>query len=453
VTGARSIGRRLVRDLAIVYGLTLSLSVAVYMTVIWRGGSIEADRDQGRISHIVADALGRDPDGMPVLRDTPQLKEFRDQNSYFRVLVIDAETGVAARGSSAELLPLAQRGLQEVEFGELELRLPDQHFTSAVITTLTTRQGRFRLITVGARRKLYDVLHWIEAELEYQLLPLLVPLVVGSLGVAPWIVRRGLRPLAQLEREAEAITPLTCERRLDVESAPREMQGLIHAVNGALARLDDGFRTQRRFIANAAHELRTPIAVLRARLDEIGQPHLAAALKQDLRRMAILVDQLLVLARLQTRPPPFERLVLAELVRGVVAELAPLAVARGADISFDAVSTPVLVDGNADGLVVVLRNVIDNALRHAGKGGAVEVTVDAEGRIEVHDTGPGISDDDRFRMFEPFERGTQPVGTGAGLGLAIAREMLALHGGEIDVDNRDGDNGGAVFRIKLPLVA
>jgi signal transduction histidine kinase len=451
MTGARSIGRRLVRELAIVYGLTLSLSVAVFMAMVWRGGNFEADRDQGRITHIVRDAIAREPDGTLRLDETAALASFRTDNPHFRVLVIDAKDGTPARGSSPDLLPLAERGLREVEFGELDFAQPKRGLTAAILTTVDTPVGRVRMVTVGAHHQLYDVLHWIWAELENELLPLLVPLVAFSLVLSPWIVRRGLRPLARLEREAEAISPTNLEQRLDVDSAPNELQALIRAVNDALERVDAGFRNQRRFIANAAHELRTPIAVLRARLDQIAQPRLAAELKQDLRRMTILVDQLLSLARLQTRQQPLQRLELVALARGVVAELAPLALARGSQISLEAGDAPVFVAGSEDGLAAALRNVVDNALRHAGSGGAVEVSVDEQGRIDVRDTGPGVSDADRARIFEPFERGLTPVGSGSGLGLAIAREVLALHQGEIDVENLE--SGGAVFHITLPVLA
>ncbi|GIL41820.1 sensor histidine kinase [Roseiterribacter gracilis] len=446
-----SIGRRLVRDLAIVYGLTLSLSVGAFMAMIWRGGNVEADRDQGRITNIISAAVARDQDFTLRLNQTADLIEFCADNPHFRYLVIDAKDGTAAIGSSPDLMPLAERGLREVEFAELDVPQPHRGLTSAILVTADTPAGRMRVITIGAHHQLYDVLHWIWAELENELLPMIIPMVVFSLVLSPWIVRRGLRPLLQLEREAEAISPTNLEQRLNVASAPNELQALIRAVNGALERVDGGFRNQRRFIANAAHELRTPIAVLRARLDQIAQPRLAAELKQDLRRMTILVDQLLSLARLQTQQKPLERLELVALARNVVAELAPLALARGSQISLEAGDAPVFVAGSEDGLAAALRNVVDNALRHAGSGGSVEVAVNPSGCIDVRDTGPGVSDADRARIFEPFERGLAPVGTGSGLGLAIAREVLALHDGKIEVEN--GTGGGAVFHITLPVLA
>jgi signal transduction histidine kinase len=146
-----------------------------------------------------------------------------------------------------------------------------------------------------------------------------------------------------------------------------------------------------------------------------------------------------------------QRLELVELARGVVAELAPLALARGSQISLDADDLPIFVAGSEDGLAAALRNVVDNALRHAGPGGSVEVSVDRNGRIDVRDTGPGINEADRARIFEPFERGVRPVGSGSGLGLAIAREVLALHQGAIEVENIEG--GGTVFHITLPTLA
>jgi signal transduction histidine kinase len=214
---------------------------------------------------------------------------------------------------------------------------------------------------------------------------------------------------------------------------------------------------QKRFTANAAHELRTPLAVLRARLDGLPPSPDAAALARDADRMGHLVDQLLTVARLEARQVELEDGVdLVAVARDTVAALFPLALADGKSMELaiepdgepDPPPHAVPVRGNAFVLEDALRNLIGNALRHTPAGGAVEVAVTPDPpALEVRDRGPGVPAALRAHLFEPFVQGRERRG-GAGLGLAIVAETARLHGGTVEVEDRPG--GGSVFRLRLP---
>ena len=273
-------------------------------------------------------------------------------------------------------------------------------------------------------------------------LPLL--LLASTAGV--WLtVGRTLRPVEQLRAGAEAVTAADPARRLPVPAAEDEVRRLAETLNGMLDRLEAGGARQRSFVADAAHELRSPLAVLRTVLEvalvhpdpEGPEPTLRTALEEVL-RMARLVDDLLLLARLDAGAPRrVQEVDLADVVRelvpdGVVLDLAPARV----------VADP-------DALVRVVRNLVDNALRHAT--GRVAVTVTPEVALLVDDDGPGIPEPDRERVFDRFHRVDSPRtrdAGGTGLGLAIVRELVASAGGTVAVEQSPA--GGARLRVRLP---
>ena len=302
------------------------------------------------------------------------------------------------------------------------------------------------------RPQRWELLRWIAEELIEDVLPVGVPLFVLTLLVAGVTIGRTLRPVAQLSHQAEAITPRTTGLRLDQAKVPAEVLPLVAAFNAALDRLDQGFLMQRRFTANAAHQLRTPLAILRARLDGMAAAPETAELKRDCDRIARVVSQLLAIARLEAHEIEIAETVdLNCLARETAAAMAPLAIAEGRAVSLDAGTAPVTVRGNSAALSDALGNLIENALRFTPPGGTVEVAVRPGAALAVLDRGPGVPQGEHARVFEPFWRGGDPRGAGSGLGLAIVAEIAAAHGGRALVIDRA--NGGAEFRIELPQVA
>lgn len=277
---------------------------------------------------------------------------------------------------------------------------------------------------------------------------LLIPGVGLLLGVSLLTIQAELRPIAHVAAVAETIGPHSTGVRLPDRFIPREVVPLIDTVNRALDRLEGTLSAQREFTADAAHELKTPLAVMRAQLD--AMPHDAAsnALRADVEMMSRLVTQLLRLAEAdELAVPPEASCDLSAIAQEITANLAPLALANGRSLGLEGADQPVIVNGLAAPLGQALRNLVENALRHTPKGSVVELRVTPTGAIIVRDHGPGVPEADRPHLFKRFWRRNRSDGGGAGLGLAIAAKIAEAHGGRIHVDN--AEDGGAQFVLDL----
>ena len=271
------------------------------------------------------------------------------------------------------------------------------------------------------------------------LAPLLAAGVLLSLAVYGGI-QRGLAPLtrltAQLEhRSVNALSPI------GMTQAPNEVHALVQAINGLLGEVARNVNQEKRFINDAAHQLRTPLAGLISQVElaqrETADPVVGARLSKvrtGAERSAHLVHQLLTLARTETTARR-ETLDLAALAREVAREWTPKAVAAGVDLGFEGDDHRQL-EGDALQLREAMANLIDNALRYSPRGSAVTLRVEAEGdgtRLIVEDNGPGLSDDDMAHVFQRFWRASEQPG-GCGLGLAIVKEIARRHGGDARVE-------------------
>lgn len=275
-----------------------------------------------------------------------------------------------------------------------------------------------------------------------------VPTLALLLMVDLWIFRRALRPLMDASRMATRIGPTATEIRLPTRDMPREVLPLITAVNQALDRLALGFRAQREFTADAAHELRTPLAILRTHVDLMRDQSVAATLRQDIETMSRLVDQMLDIAELDTLViEQAERADLHAVCADVASFLAPLAVKQGREIAVTGAGGPIWVHGNSEALFHAVRNLAENALRHTRPGSAVELEVTAEGAVRVLDSGPGVPESERGLIFQRFWRRHRRHDGNAGLGLSIVARIAAAHGGTVSVANRP--QGGAAFTLDL----
>lgn len=278
-----------------------------------------------------------------------------------------------------------------------------------------------------------------------------IPFVVVLLLVNLVIIHRGLKPLRLASAAAAAIGPETASMRLPAASMPREVLPLVAAVNKAFDRLEAGYKAQRNFIADAAHELRTPLAVLKAHLAILEDRPVVASLQLDVEAMERLVGQLLDLARLDVMQlKSGDTADLARLAVEVATHMAPLAVARGRSIEVVGCERPILVHGAADFLFRALRNLVENALNHTAPDTTVTIAAVEPPSISVTDHGPGIAPERRKLIFERFWRGDQDRGHGVGLGLAIVARTVAAHGATIEIDDAPG--GGARVTIRFPRV-
>jgi two-component system OmpR family sensor kinase len=253
-------------------------------------------------------------------------------------------------------------------------------------------------------------------------------------------------------------------RAVSGENMPAEMQPLIEALNATLGRLDAAALAHRTFIANAAHQLRTPLTALSLQLQalEVATPGAAAAtarqqLAAGVARATRLVEQLLSLARHQGRPQGERAPVpLHEVARDAVLELVRTADAKHVDLGL-AHADPAVVTGDREALRVLVTNLVDNAVRYTPQGGRVDVSVshrtgpgDGDVVLEVTDTGPGIPVEERTRVFDRFYRVPGAAPGGSGIGLAIVASIAEQHGASVELDSAAASSGLRV-RVRFPL--
>jgi signal transduction histidine kinase len=278
-------------------------------------------------------------------------------------------------------------------------------------------------------------------------LPILLVLLIADIA----IFRRALRPLRQASEIASEIGPTRTDLRLPTEEIPREVGSLVSAVNRALDRLEEGFRIQRDFTADAAHELRTPLSILRTRLDLLKDEKVSEALRQDVDGMAHIISQLLDIAELDSFViDPSEKADLRSVAAEVAEFVAPLALAQGKDVALLGADEPVWVKGSPEMLNRAIRNLAENAINHTAPGTTVEFVVEENGTVSVADHGPGVADDEKNLIFQRFWRRDRRKPGSTGLGLSIVQRIAELHSATITMENRRPK--GARFSLRfMPL--
>ena len=287
-------------------------------------------------------------------------------------------------------------------------------------------------------------------------------LLIGSIALGYWLAARALTPLVTVAGELAEIRPGDLSRRLPLPSVDDELCSLIRAINMLLERVERSSSAERRFAADAAHELRTPLAVLRTGIEvalrhDRGSAEYKRALNTALRdvvAVSAMADDLLTLTRLdQEMSTGREPIELRGLTREVLDAIEPLAASKRLMIVTD-LPEGASVMGNRDHLRRLIINLLDNAVKFTPEGGRIAVALESHDcmmKLRIADSGPGISTEDLPFIFQRFFRGRQGrCEQGKGLGLSLCREIVELHGGEISASN--GPAGGAEFTIMLPVV-
>jgi two-component system, OmpR family, sensor kinase len=275
------------------------------------------------------------------------------------------------------------------------------------------------------------------------ILPLgvLVPCLMLLVGV---VIHTSFRPVLHLASRLDVKQSGHLEK-LPTDGIPTELHPFIASINRLLQRTAVLFEHQRRFIADAAHELRTPITALTIQAENLGHEDLTeesrtrlAALRSGIRRTAHLAEQLLDLARYdENNHADVEVVKLDAILKKSVSEYLPFAQARSIDIGFDRIEHAP-VRGNPTGLAALARNLIDNAIRYSPDGGQIDIAVSSDRDcvvLRIDDGGPGVPEAQLDRIFEPFNRGNRPEGDGTGLGLSIVRRVVDNYRGSIRLEN------------------
>lgn len=380
-----------------------------------------------------------------VLLDDPvdtvyfQLADYRDR-MVSGELIPAAPAGSNGNGVRKELLYDTTLGGEPVRAAQLHV--PDRG--GAIVRVAETRVKRDAM----AREILLAVV----------LPQILLILLVGVL--VRFGVIRGLRPLDNLqraiaERSYKDLSPLT------EAGVPGEVRPLVVSINALLERLDHVLTLQSRFIADAAHQLKTPVAGLMAQVELLARhpdasevKNITARLYVGVERLSRLVSQLLALARNEpdaVRALAFETIDLNALALDAASQWVPLALKREIDLGFEGPEGAVMIRGDASRLRELLDNLLDNAIRYSQQGGRVTVRVarDPAPTVAVSDDGPSIPQEDRARIFERFHR-LLGSGDGSGLGLAIAQEIANIHNASIQLSDDVHDGVGNVFSVIFP---
>jgi signal transduction histidine kinase len=430
---------------SLVVGLALVLASAALVVLLGRSlTSNVRDVALSRAESVVAEFHGG---GVPSLDVGESDDEF--------VQVLDPRRAVVASSSNVSGRP----ALVHVEDGnetttsDLPSGTSLEGTTFLVVAVRATAPDGNRSVLVG--RSLDDV-----KEATSAVVPLLavgVPvLVIIVAGVTWWITGRALRPVESIRDEVESISSSGLDRRVPEPGTDDEVARLAVTMNRMLGRLESSQARQRRFVSDAAHELRSPVASIRqhsevaiAHPDATSVPELAEVVHGENLRVEGLVDDLLLLARLDEGARSSEQV---DLDDAVLAEAARL---RGSTaLTIQTAVTATRVTGDPLELGRMVRNLADNATRHAEHVVALSAeALEGWAVVTVEDDGAGVAVDDRARVFERFVRlddaRSRDKG-GAGLGLAIVRAIADAHGGEVVLD--EGPLGGARFTVRLPII-
>lgn len=385
---------------------------------------------------IVARSIERLDTGELKIKNTSELDELVDStpNLWFVVEDINGEH-VEFGNVPPEYFSLIGN-LSKLSYAQLRGR-DSPYQLSAIIRGEKSKVGD---LTVMGHGQTYKVTFTVLLASSAVFLPLLIAFTLVSLVLTPFLVRKSLSGINIIANQAQQIDVKQRGSRLSETNVPKEILPLVHAVNDALQRYDEGYESQKRFIASAAHELRTPIAVLRARLDASDE-HSCRQYIRDVDRLANIAEQLLDIQRSELEDSR-QTISLEELATDVVSNLAPLMIDHKCTMELATfASCKIFCDRGA--IERVITNLVHNAVEHGGKNVIIRII---ENGFEIDDDGPGIPEIERERVFEAFHR-LKPRNTGSGLGLNLVKQIIEGHNGFIAIYT--SSRSGTLFRVQF----
>lgn len=429
----RSLWWRLSWQLSLVISIVIAgaiVGLSVYGTMVMSPNiAMESE-----VKNAVAGSIRRNGSGQLELEETLLLRTLMEENTRLWFVAATADGASISRG----VIPPPYTAIAPVTYliRAADIRGAEGIKEIASIDDVATALGEVRVLFGGIAGKGSPLL---------ALLGRAYPIYVSLLGLAlpaifiavPWIVRSALSRISDVAETAAQIDPHREGSRLPVGGIPSEVAPLVTAFNGTLERLEVEFQKRRRFLIDAAHELRTPIAIMQTRIDGMSDGPERTRMLKDVARLADAAEQLLDFERNDQAIDLNEQVDLVAIARTVVADFAPLAIAAGYEISFESEVEALRRKGNTIALTRAVGNLVRNAIDHCYGRGTIEVSVSARGEITVGDEGPGIAAEHRELVFQPFYRVT-PRTQGAGLGLSLVKQIVTNHGGHVGIDSCPG---------------
>lgn len=442
---------KLVKSIVILQAALLALVVFLIITIMWWNGYlISLDAEDDTIEALQS-AVMRDAGGALVVTDTPAIKRQRANVPDFWFIIRDPEGDVVSEGTVPPEYQKIGATLYDVGQARFGWNLGQPVRQTARLKWVDTAAGRVQVLAgSGGSVNFGRVFVALGTIFLGFVLPLTVLMGLVTLFVTPLVVRKAHSGLGEVAAQAEKINIDERGARLPLAGVPMEVTPLVTAVNNALGRLDEGYERHKRFLLDAAHELRTPIAILQTRLETLPANAETSRLLEDVARLSVLAEQLLDLQRLNRYASDFVPVDLVVIGQRVAADIAPLAIAAGYNLSFEAEAEQAIVVGDQASLERALSNLVQNAIQHGGRKGNITIKVEKPATILVTDEGPGVPLDQREQVFEPFHR-LQARDRGVGLGLNLVREIVRLHKGQVMIV--DAATSGACFSIRLPAAA
>jgi two-component system OmpR family sensor kinase len=372
-----------------------------------------------------------------------------DDDFESRIVVLQLpmrHNGKVENGQLTGLTAQIPDGIQTVRPGKLAWRIYVKTLGSGVRVAIAQRTAvRNEVARAGALRALLPLL-------------LLIPMLLVLVRV---LVRRMFRPLTALARELDQRPEDDTQAIADAQ-VPTEIRPFVKAINRLLARVAAAMSQQRRFVADAAHELRSPLTALSLQAERLDNADMSpearerlASLRSGIRRSQSLVTQMLMLARVQQGgDAPMQSVSMQKVLRGVLEDLFPLAEARQIDLGVDG-SDDAQVKATEVDLTILVKNLLDNAIRHTPAHGKIDLSVRQVGNhalLRLSDTGPGIADSERARVFEAFYRVTPDQDSGAGLGLSIVSAIATRIHARIELAYTDeATRSGLTVQVTIPM--
>jgi signal transduction histidine kinase len=439
-----SLSGKLLRNTAAVVLLICGFGLVLYKAAVYWGPDVLFDSELRSNSDGVIAALRYDANGKPIRVDfTARKKLMYDAlNVDFIYRVIDSQ-GQVVLASDGGAVPFAPDGLG-FDPARTEFRVAPSGVALRVLTRpLPSAQGMFYV--QNARSDRFQRVLEINDERNSHTMALgSAALALVAFPLAVWLTfRRALRPLREASAAAARIAPGNLSARLEVNNMPAEVVPLIDAFNAALERVERGYQLQQEFLATAAHELKTPLTLMRGQLELEGVADSTLLLK-DVERMSRQVHQLLNLTECsEAHNYVFDQFDANPEVEDAAVQLQRLASRRGVQIGVVRSAAPMPLRADRSALFVLLKNLLENAVLHSSAGAEIRVNV-GNNRIVVRDQGCGIPEADLPMLFQRFWRGAHRRDEGAGLGLAICQEIVQAHGWRLSARNA---LGGAEFTI------